>query len=70
MAARAHRVSDAREAEKVFAMMPLRYPDAPPATAALQMPRPQEVAIFRVVPEVVSVLDYTQGFAHTDLVTC
>jgi nitroimidazol reductase NimA-like FMN-containing flavoprotein (pyridoxamine 5'-phosphate oxidase superfamily) len=70
MAARAHRVSDAREAEKVLAMMPLRYPDAPPATAALQMPRPQEVAIFRVVPEVVSVLDYTQGFAHTDLVTC
>jgi nitroimidazol reductase NimA-like FMN-containing flavoprotein (pyridoxamine 5'-phosphate oxidase superfamily) len=70
MAARAQRVTDPREAEKVLAMMPLRYPDAPPATTALQMPRPQEVAIFRVVPEIVSVLDYTQGFAHTDLVTC
>ena len=70
MAARAHRVTDRAEAQKVLAMMPLRYPDAPPATAQLQMPAPDEVAIFRVEPEVISVLDYTQGFAHTDLVTC
>lgn len=70
MAARAHRVTDAAEARKVIAMLPLRYPDAPPSTAALQMPAPEDVALFRVAPEVVSVLDYTQGFAHTDLVTC
>ena len=31
---------------------------------------PEDVALFRVVPEIVSVLDYTQGFAHTDLVSC
>jgi hypothetical protein len=36
----------------------------------MKMPAPEEVALFRVVPEVVSVLDYTKGFAHTDLVTC
>jgi len=24
----------------------------------------------RVVPEIVSVLDYTKGFGHTDLVSC
>ena len=30
----------------------------------------EEVALFRVVPEVVSVHDYTKGFAHTDLVVC
>jgi nitroimidazol reductase NimA-like FMN-containing flavoprotein (pyridoxamine 5'-phosphate oxidase superfamily) len=70
MAARAQRVSDRTEAQKVLAMMPLKYPDAAPQTAQLQMPAPEEVAIFRVTPEVVSVLDYTQGFAHTDLVTC
>lgn len=70
MAARAHRVTDPVEARKVIAMLPLRYPDAPPSTAALQMPTPEDVALFRVVPEVVSVLDYTQGFAHTDLVMC
>jgi len=70
MAARAHRVTDRAEAEKVLAMLPLKYPDAPPTTAQLKMPAPDEVALFRVIPEVVSVLDYTKGFAHTDLVTC
>jgi len=70
MAARAHRVTDRAEAEKVIRMLPLKYPDAPPSTAQMKMPTPEEVALFRVVPEVVSVLDYTKGFAHTDLVTC
>jgi nitroimidazol reductase NimA-like FMN-containing flavoprotein (pyridoxamine 5'-phosphate oxidase superfamily) len=70
MAARAHRVIDRAEAEEVLAMLPLKYPDAPASTAQLKMPAPEEVALFRVVPEVVSVLDYTKGFAHTDLVTC
>ena len=70
MAARAHRVTDRAEAEKVLAMLPLNYPDAPPSTARMKMPGPDDVALFRVVPEVVSVLDYTKGFAHTDLVTC
>src|SRR6476661_795851 len=70
MAARAHRVTDKAEAEKVIGMLPLKYPDAPPSTAQMKMPAPEDVALFRVVPEVVSVLDYTKGFAHTDLVTC
>ena len=70
MAARAHRVTDRAEAEKVIGMLPLKYPDAPPSTARMKMPAPEEVALFRVVPEIVSVLDYTKGFAHTDLVTC
>jgi nitroimidazol reductase NimA-like FMN-containing flavoprotein (pyridoxamine 5'-phosphate oxidase superfamily) len=70
MAARAHRVSDRAEAEKVLAMLPLKYPDAPPSMAQMKMPAPEDVALFRVVPEIVSVLDYTKGFAHTDLVAC
>lgn len=70
MAARAHRVTDRTEAENVLRMLPLKYPDAPPAPPGMRMPAPEEVALFRVVPEVISVIDYTQGFAHTDLVTC
>lgn len=68
MAARAHRVTDRAEAEKVLRMLPLKYADAPPQTAQLKMPTPDEVALFRVEPEVISVLDYSKGFAHTDLV--
>jgi nitroimidazol reductase NimA-like FMN-containing flavoprotein (pyridoxamine 5'-phosphate oxidase superfamily) len=70
MAARAHRVTDRAEAEKVIQMLPMKYPDAPPSTASMQMPKPDEVALFRVEPQFISVLDYTKGFAHTDLVTC
>jgi len=70
MAARAYRVNDRVEAEKVIGMLPLKYPDAPPAMAQMKMPAPEDVALFRLVPEIVSVLDYTKGFAHTDLVTC
>jgi nitroimidazol reductase NimA-like FMN-containing flavoprotein (pyridoxamine 5'-phosphate oxidase superfamily) len=70
MAARAWRVTDRAEAAQVLHMLPTRYPDAPPSTRRLPMPGPDQVAIFRVEPEVVSVLDYTLGFAHTDLVHC
>jgi nitroimidazol reductase NimA-like FMN-containing flavoprotein (pyridoxamine 5'-phosphate oxidase superfamily) len=70
MAARARRVTDHAQAEKVIRMLPLKYPDAPPSTASMKMPQPEEVALFLVKPEVISVLDYTKGFAHTDLVAC
>ena len=36
----------------------------------LPMPTPAEVRILRVTPVVISVLDYSKGFGHTDLVTC
>lgn len=70
MAARACRVTDRAEAERVIGMLPLKYPDAPASTANIKMPTPDEVALFRVQPAIISVLDYTKGFAHTDLVTC
>lgn len=70
MAAHAHRVTDLAEARRVIERMPLKYPDAPPQTASLAMPSPDDVAIFRLEPLVVSVLDYTRGFGHTDLVRC
>jgi hypothetical protein len=33
------------------------------------MPTPDDVRIFRVTPKVISVLDYSKGFGHTDLAT-
>ncbi|MBL8350842.1 MAG: hypothetical protein JNL87_11055 [Burkholderiaceae bacterium] len=54
----------------VLGMLPKKYPHAPPATTQMTMPAPDDVAVFRVIPEIVSVLDYTKGLAQTDLVTC
>ena len=68
MAARAQAVTDRAEAEKIIGMLPLKYPDAPPLP--MEMPSAEEVRIFRVTPVVISVLDYTRGFGHTDLVIC
>lgn len=68
MAARAQAVEDRAEAEKVLRMLPLKYPEAKPLP--MKMPEPGEVRIFRVTPSVISVLDYTQGFGHTDLIVC
>jgi len=68
MAAHAHPVTDRAEAERILSMLPSKYPDAPPLP--MKMPSPDEVRLFRVTPKVISVLDYSKGFAHTDLVTC
>jgi nitroimidazol reductase NimA-like FMN-containing flavoprotein (pyridoxamine 5'-phosphate oxidase superfamily) len=68
MAARAQAVTDRAEAEKVLRMLPLKYPDMPPLP--MKMPSPDEVRLFRVTPNIISVLDYSKGFGHTDLVTC
>src|SRR5262245_12453483 len=68
MAARAQAVTDLAEAEKVLRMLPLKYPEQ--VSLPGPMPKPEEVRIFRVTPTVISVLDYSKGFGHTDLVTC
>ncbi|MCJ7799520.1 MAG: hypothetical protein MUP33_07125 [Polaromonas sp.] len=59
-------VHDRAEAEKVLPMPPLKYPEAQPLP--LKIPSPDEVRLFRVTPLVIAVLDYAQGFGHTDLV--
>jgi nitroimidazol reductase NimA-like FMN-containing flavoprotein (pyridoxamine 5'-phosphate oxidase superfamily) len=68
MAAHARLVTDRAEAEKAMALLMRRYP--PQTGLDLPMPSASEVRIFRVTPVVVSVLDYSKGFGHTDLVTC
>jgi hypothetical protein len=33
------------------------------------MPKPEETVVFRVVPKVISILDYRKGSGHAELVT-
>ena len=68
MAARAQAVTDRDEAVKVLSMLPMKYPEQ--VSLPGPMPKPDDVRIFRVTPTVISVLDYSKGFGHTDLVTC
>lgn len=69
MAARAIPVLDLAEAGRIISLLPGKYPEQ---TVPLPMPMPtaEQVRIFRIEPVVISVLDYSQGFGHTDLVRC
>lgn len=68
MAARASRVTDEAEGERALALLWSRYPAQ--ESLPFELPRPADVALYRLTPVVVSVLDYTKGFGHTDLVAC
>lgn len=65
MAAHATPVGDPATVKKVFALLAKKYPEY------LTLPSPDfaEIAVFRLAPKVISVLDYTKGFGHTDLVS-
>ena len=65
MAARAYPVDDPAEIEKALHLLGQRYPEY----ANYPMPNAGQIRIFRVEPQVISVLDYSKGFGHTDLVT-
>ncbi|MFC5568702.1 pyridoxamine 5'-phosphate oxidase family protein [Lysobacter yangpyeongensis] len=69
MAARAQPVLDPVEAARIIALLPSRYP-LQTVPLPFPMPSPEQVRIMRVQPTVVSVLDYSQGFGHIDLVEC
>ena len=64
MAAEAFPVIDPAELGKAMNLLAQRYPEY----AKFPMPKPDEIRFFRVEPKVISVLDYSQGFGHTDLV--
>lgn len=61
----AERVTDKQELSRMDRLMHAKYPQineyATDADAGL--------AVFRITPQVISVLDYTKGFGHTELVT-
>jgi nitroimidazol reductase NimA-like FMN-containing flavoprotein (pyridoxamine 5'-phosphate oxidase superfamily) len=67
LAGRATPTEDRAEAARILALLPLKYPDS--AALPMPMPTPDQVRIFRVTPSVISLLDYSKGFGHTDLVT-
>jgi hypothetical protein len=63
MARQARGATDMAEAGRVMQMLMRKYPEQN------SLPGPAEVRIFRVTPTVISVLDYSKGLGHTDLVS-
>ena len=62
MAAHARPVDEPTEVARVLDMLHERYPEY------VGFPiRAEEIRVYRVVPKVVSVLDYTKGFGHSEL---
>jgi nitroimidazol reductase NimA-like FMN-containing flavoprotein (pyridoxamine 5'-phosphate oxidase superfamily) len=68
MAAHARPIDDPAEVERVLGLIMARYPEQRGITVTA--PPPSSVRIFRLTPVVISVLDYSKGFAHTELVRC
>jgi PPOX class probable F420-dependent enzyme len=68
MAAHARAVTDPAEARKAMDLLIAKYPKQ--ENFPLPMPSPEEVRLVRVTPVVISVLDYSKGFGHTDLISC
>ena len=68
MAARARVVKDAAEGDRALRLLYQRYPEQKSMPGPL--PTPEDVCIVRLTPTVISLLDYSKGFGHTDLVTC
>jgi len=64
LAGHAKPVTSMKEVERFYGMLGKKYPEY----AAFPKPDLSQVRVFRIRPDVISVLDYTKGFAHTDLV--
>ena len=64
MAARVLEVQDRGEIEHAGDILLRRYPEY----KVMPRPDPAAVPMLRVTPEIVSILDYSKGFGHTDLV--
>ncbi|OCK53598.1 hypothetical protein LMTR3_28245 [Bradyrhizobium sp. LMTR 3] len=78
LAARASSVADRDEFDYISALRLKRYPEyaaSPPSAttdgvAQRAVPRPSSdnVVLLRIVPEIISVLDYSKAFGHSDLI--
>jgi general stress protein 26 len=66
MSAIAEVLEDPAECEKAKACLVRRFPQLS-EWAGTDMA--EQVALLRITPQVISVLDYTKGFGHTELVT-
>jgi pyridoxine/pyridoxamine 5'-phosphate oxidase len=61
----AERIAAAHESSRVSQLMLRKFPQIANYASAIT----GELALFRVTPQVISLLDYRQGFGHTKLVT-
>jgi general stress protein 26 len=64
MAARVEEVTDYGAIERLNQLVLDRYPEV-----SLFAPSTASVAVMRAVPEIISVIDYSQGQGHTETVT-
>jgi len=68
MAGHAQRITDPAEVARVLPLIMQRYPEQQEFN--LPMPKLEDIALYRVTPTVISVLDYSKGFGHAELVKC
>ena len=61
---KAELVTDPEEIDQASQLMLQKFPQI----AGYASTELDEVALFRITPEIISVLDYRKGFGHTDLV--
>ena len=64
MAARVQFVEDQGEIDHAAEILLRRYPEY----RVMPRPDPAAVPMLRITPEIVSILDYSKGFGHSDLV--
>ncbi len=64
MGALAEPITDPNEIQRIGELMLAKFPQV----AEFFSPEDDEAALFRVTPKVISVLDYTKGFGHTETV--
>jgi general stress protein 26 len=62
LSGRAVRITDGAELGRVFELMVSKFPQIGQFLKGDDI----EMALYRVDPEIVSILDYTQGFGHTE----
>ena len=65
IAARASEVSDPRQRERAVKLLLERHP----GLTRLERPEPGHSAVMRANPEIITILDYSKGFGHADLLT-
>jgi nitroimidazol reductase NimA-like FMN-containing flavoprotein (pyridoxamine 5'-phosphate oxidase superfamily) len=64
LAGRALVIEDGSEIDHASDLLLRRYPEY----KVMPRPDPAAVPLVRITPEIVSILDYSKGFGHTDLV--
>jgi len=65
IAARASEVRDPQQRQRAIKLLLERHP----GLQKLERPEPGHSAIMRANPEIITILDYSKGFGHADLLT-